>query len=364
MAPIPAELLPSDGRFGVGPSKIPPGAVKGLSLSDLIGTSHRQPPVRQLVAGIQEKLSEVLSLPEDYQVVLGNGGATAFWDVATCSLIERRSLHLAFGEFGAKFAGCTARAPFLEEPVLVEAPAGQAPAIASSPECDVSAWPHNETSTGVMMPVERPQGEGLVLIDGTSAAGAIAFNASEMDAYYFSLQKAFASEGGLWVACLSPAALERAARIDLSGRWIPDFLSLQKAIDNAPLSQTYNTPSLISLLLLDAQLDWIISRGGIEAAQERSLRSAGIIYSWAEGCPVAEPFVADPAHRSITVATIDFSDEVDALEIAARLRENGIVDVEPYRKLGRNQLRVSLFPAVDPEDVGKLTQCIDWLLEN
>lgn len=361
---MPPELLPEDGRFGVGPSKIPFAAVKNLALSSVIGTSHRQPPVRSLVSGIQEKLSELLVLPDGYQVVLGNGGATAFWDVATSSLIEQRSLHLAFGEFGAKFAGCAAQAPFLEQPVVVEAPAGQrAPEVRDFGNCDVAAWPHNETSTGVMMPVRRPAGDGLVLIDGTSAAGAVAFDAAQADAYYFSLQKAFASEGGLWVACLSPAAVERAERIDGSGRWIPDFLSLQKAIDNSRLHQTYNTPALITLLLLDDQLEWMIDLGGLEAAEARSCRSAEIIYSWAESCPLAEPFVADPASRSITVATIDFSDEVDALKIAARLRENGIVDVEPYRKLGRNQLRVSLFPAVDPEDVRKLTGCIDWLLD-
>lgn len=359
---IPQELLPSDGRFGVGPSRIPASALDSLLHSSVLGTSHRQAPVKQLVGGIQAKLSELFSLPEGYQVVLGNGGATAFWDAATFSLVFSRALHLVCGEFSAKFAACTGAAPFLDPSVVVEAPAGSAPQLDYSPGCDVVAWAHCETSTGVVMPVLRPDPAPLTLVDGTSAAGAIPFDPLQVDAYYFSLQKAFASEGGLWVCLLSPAALERIQSITDSGRWIPDFLSLQLAADNALLHQTYNTPALSPLVLFDANLDWMLDLGGLEASSAISARSAGIIYDWAEKSAFAQPFVDDPALRSPTVATIDFSDQVDAQLLAANLRANGILDVEPYRKLGRNQLRVALFPAIPSSDVELLTQAVDWLV--
>jgi phosphoserine aminotransferase len=366
---IPAALKPADGRFGCGPSKVRPEALAKLaSQNELMGTSHRQQPVRDLVARVREGLGELFSLPEGYEVALGNGGTTAFWDAAAAWLVRERVLHLAYGEFSSKFAKATAGAPFLADPILIEADPGEAPAPIADPDADVLAWVHNETSTGVMVPVERPDGAGesLVLIDATSGAGGLPVDVGQADAYYFAPQKAFAADGGLWLALLSPAAIERIEQLDGAddGRWQPAFLSLAVALENSRKEQTYNTPALATMFLLADQIEWLLDGGGLEFGVSRSRASSEHLYGWADASEVAAPFVADPAKRSLVVGTIDFDDGVDAAALAATLRANGIVDTEPYRKLGRNQLRIGMFPAVDPGDVEALTACIDWVLEN
>ncbi|MFL5907158.1 MAG: phosphoserine transaminase [Solirubrobacterales bacterium] len=365
---IPDALKPADGRFGCGPSKVRPEALAKLAtLNDLIGTSHRQQPVRDLVSRIRAGLDELFEPPDGYEVALGNGGTTAFWDAAAAWLVRQRPLHLAYGEFSSKFARATAGAPFLADPILIEADPGDAPTPAADPEADVIAWAHNETSTGVAVPVERPEGAGdsLVLIDATSGAGGLPVDVGQADAYYLAPQKAFAAEGGLWLAVLSPAAIARIDELDgAEGRWQPAFLSLAIALENSRKEQTYNTPAIATLFLLADQIEWLLEGGGLEFGVSRSRTSSDHLYGWAEASQAATPFVADPAKRSPVVGTIDFADEIDAPALAATLRANGIVDVEPYRKLGRNQLRIGMFPAVDPADVEALTACIDWVLEN
>jgi len=363
---IPADLLPADGRFGCGPSKIRPEQLAHLQAHlAVLGTSHRQAPVKDLVGRVRSRLAELYALPEGYEVVLGDGGSTAFWDVAAFSLIERRSENLSFGEFGSKFAAA-AGAPFLEAPHVITAPGGSRAEVEVVEGVDVYAWPHNETSTGVMAPVRRVTGDAgaLTVIDATSAAGGTAVDIGETDVYYFAPQKNFASDGGLWFALVSPAAVERIERIAASDRWIPDFLSLKSALDNSRLDQTLNTPAIATLLLMEDQLDWIAANGGLAWADARTKESSGILYDWAEASPVATPFVENPEHRSQVVVTIDFDESVDAAAIAKTLRANGVVDTEPYRKLGRNQLRVATFTAIDPDDVRALTRCIDFVLEN
>ncbi len=365
---IPAGLLPSDGRFGSGPTRIRPAQLDALSAAGrtLLGTSHRQAPVRGLVQRVREGLAALFGLPDDYLVVLGNGGTTAFWEVAAFGLISDRSQHLSFGEFSARFARVTRAAPWLADPVVIASEPGTHPLAAAETGVDAYALTHNETSTGVAMPVRRIAGadEGaLVLVDATSAAGGIAVDPAEFDAYYFAPQKCFGSDGGLWIALLSPAAIERTARIAASGRYIPDFLSLQAAIDNSRLQQTYNTPAIATLVLLAEQLDWMLGNGGMAWVTERTATSSGIVYTWAEKSPAAAPFVADPAQRSAVVATVDFAEPVDATALSAALRANGIVDTDSYRKLGRNQLRIGTFPAVEPSDVEALTACIDYVLD-
>ena len=367
-AEIPAGLKPADGRFGCGPSKVRPEALARLAeRSDLIGTSHRQAPVRDLVGSVRDGLAELFGLADGYEVVLGNGGTTAFWDTAAAWLVRERALHLTYGEFSQKFAKETADAPFLEDPILVEAEPGDAPEPVADPGADAIAWAHNETSTGVMVGVRRPAGaeESLVLVDGTSGAGGLPLDPTEADAYYFAPQKAFGADGGLWLALLGPAAIARAEELDgATGRWQPAFLSLPTAIENSRKNQTYNTPALATLLLLADQVEWMLAEGGLEWCVGRSTASSQALYGWAEGADSATPFVADPAKRSLVVGTIDFEEGVDAAALAATLRANGIVDVEPYRKLGRNQLRVGMFPTVEPDDVEALTACIDWVIEN
>jgi phosphoserine aminotransferase len=371
---IPDELKPADGRFGSGPSRVRPQQLADLAGAgaELMGTSHRQAPVKQLVGRVRSGLRELFSLPDGYEVVLGNGGTTAFWDAAACGLVRERALHLTYGEFSSKFAGCTGGAPFLRDPLVVTAEAGDAPAPVADPDVDVIAWAHNETSTGVMVPVTRPAGsEGaLILIDATSGAAGLPVDVSLADAYYFAPQKGFASDGGLWLALMSPAALERVAELGQARpsatgapRWIPDFLSLQIALENSVKDQTYNTPAIATLFLLADQIDWMLERGGLDGMVARTTASSSHLYGWAESGPATTPFVADPAKRSLVVGTIDFDATVDAKALAATLRSNGIVDVEPYRKLGRNQLRIAMFPATDPSDVEALTACIDFVLE-
>jgi phosphoserine aminotransferase len=364
---IPDALKPADGRFGCGPSKVRPEALAALAeRADLMGTSHRQAPVRDLVGRVRDGLAELLGLPDGYEIVLGNGGTTAFWDAAAAWLVRERPLHLTYGEFSQKFAKSTAAAPFLEAPILVEAEPGDAPDPVADPAADVLAWAHNETSTGVMVEVCRPEGAGdaLVLIDATSGAGGLPLDASQADAYYFAPQKAFGADGGLWLALLSPAAIARIEELDgAADRWQPEFLSLAVALDNSRKQQTYNTPALATLILLDDQIQWMLGNGGLDWCVERTTDSSSRLYGWAESSEFATPFVADPAKRSQVVGTIDFADSVDAAALAAALRANGIVDVEPYRKLGRNQLRIGMFPAVEPDDVSALTRCIDWVVE-
>jgi phosphoserine aminotransferase len=367
---IPDELKPADGRFGSGPSRIRPEQLGRLAQegTGVMGTSHRQAPVRGLVAQIRADLRELFTVPDGYDVTLGNGGTTAFWEAAACSLVRRRALNLVYGEFSSKFAACTRSAPFLEDPIVIEAEPGDAPEPHSDPDADVIAWAHNETSTGVMVPVSRPEGAGdaLVLVDGTSAAAGLPIDVGETDAYYFAPQKGLGSDGGLWLALLSPRALERISQIAADpgdGRWIPDFLSLQIAHENSVKDQTYNTPAIATLLLLADQLEWMLDRGGLDAMVARTTASSSHLYEWAGQHEHATPFVQDQAKRSLVVGTIDFDSEVDAADLASTLRANGIVDVEPYRKLGRNQLRVGMFPATDPSDVKALTACIDWVLE-
>jgi phosphoserine aminotransferase len=365
-AQIPAELKPADGRFGCGPSKVRPEALAGLAeQARLMGTSHRQAPVRDLVGRVRSGLAELFSLPDGYEVALGNGGTTAFWDAAAAWLVRDRALHLTYGEFSSKFAKATGGAPFLADPIVVAADPGDAPAPTADPAADVLAWAHNETSTGVMVPVQRPAdaGEALVLIDATSGAGGLPVDITETDVYYFAPQKSFAADGGLWLAAFSPAALERAAEIAASGRHIPAFFDLPTAIDNSKKNQTYNTPALATLFMLNQQLEWINGHGGLDWAVKRTADSSSRLYGWAEKSDHATPFVTDPAERSQVIGTIDFSETIDAAAIAKVLRANGIVDTEPYRKLGRNQLRVAMFPAVDPADVEALTASIDYVIE-
>jgi phosphoserine aminotransferase len=365
---IPEDLVPSDGRFGCGPSKVRPEALAALAAADdVMGTSHRQAPVRAVVRRVRDGLRELFSVPDGYEVVLGNGGSTAFWDAAACSLVRRRALHLVYGEFTQKFATVTKTAPFLADPIVVSADPGDAPTPVADPEADVVAWAHNETSTGVMVDVRRPAGtdDALVLIDATSGAGGLPVDVSQADAYYFAPQKAFGSDGGLWLALLSPAAIERVAEVaGATDRWIPASMALSTAVDNSRQDQTYNTPALATLLLLADQLEWMLSRGGLDFCVGRTRASSDHLYGWADKSPFATPFVTDPAKRSLVVGTIDFSDEVDAAAVAKTLRANGIVDVEPYRKLGRNQLRIGMFPAIEPADVEALTACIDWVVAN
>lgn len=363
---IPTHLKPVDGRFGCGPSKIRPEALAALSASGntILGTSHRQKPVKNVVKRVREGLTSLFNLPEGYEVVLGNGGSTAFWDIATFGLIEERSQHLVFGEFSSKFAAASKEAPFLGEPTVIKAEPGSHPVSVAEAGIDIYAMTHNETSTGVAMPIIRPAGTdgALVLVDATSAAGGLMVDAKEFDTYYFAPQKSFASDGGLWLALMSPAAIARAEKIKASGRWVPAFFDLGTAIENSRLDQTYNTPALVTLMLLAEQIEWMNSNGGLSFAAGRSDQSSDILYSWAEKTSYTTPFVVDPAMRSKVVGTINFDDAIDATKIAAALRENGIVDTEPYRKLGKNQLRIGMFPAVDPSDVEALTKCIEHVV--
>jgi phosphoserine aminotransferase len=365
---IPADLLPADGRFGCGPSKVRPEALRALATDGaaLMGTSHRQAPVRNLVRRVREGLTALFDLPEGYQVVLGNGGSTAFWDAAAFGLIRDRAAFGTYGEFSAKFASGVAEAPFLGDPVIARAEPGSLALPKAEAGIDAYGWAHNETSTGVMAPVVRPAGaddDALVLIDATSAAGGLPVDVEQTDVYYFAPQKNFGGDGGLWIALMSPTALERVAEIKASGRWIPGFLDLATAVDNSAKDQTYNTPAVATLFLLADQLQWLHGLGGLSAAVERTRESSSRLYRWAERSAVATPFVANPQQRSYVVGTVDFAEGVDAAAIATTLRANGVVDVEPYRKLGRNQLRVGMFPAVDPDDVSALTACIDFVIE-
>ncbi|WAX79441.1 phosphoserine transaminase [Streptomyces sp. KMM 9044] len=364
---IPADIKPADGRFGAGPSKVRTQALDALAATgtSLMGTSHRQAPVKNLVGEVREGVRELFRLPDGYEVVLGNGGSTAFWDVAAHGLIENRSQHLAFGEFSSKFAQAARLAPWLAEPTVVAADPGTHPTPAAEAGVDVYAFTHNETSTGVAMPIERVPGadEGsLVLVDATSGAGGLPVDIAETDVYYFAPQKSFASDGGLWIGVFSPAAIERAERIHASGRHVPEFFSLPTAIDNSRKNQTYNTPALATLFLLNEQLKWLNGQGGLDFATGRTKDSSTRLYGWAEESKFATPFVTDPAKRSQVIGTIDFTDEIDAAAVAKVLRANGVVDTEPYRKLGRNQLRVAMFPAVDPADVEALTKCVDYVI--
>jgi len=364
---IPTDLLPADGRFGCGPSKVRPEQLAYLSGAGaaIMGTSHRQAPVKNLVRRVTEGLGELFRLPDGYEVVLGNGGSTAFWDAAVFSLIEKRSENLTFGEFGAKFAAASAAAPFLDAPHVITAPAGSLSTVEVQAGIDVYAWPHNETSTGVMAPVRRVHGDvgALTVVDATSAAGGIDFDAAETDLYYFAPQKNFASDGGIWFALFSPAALERVETVAASGRYIPEFLSLKNAVDNSRLNQTLNTPALSTLLMLENQIDWINQCGGLAFADARTRESSSALYDWATKSEFATPFVANPEHRSQVVVTIDFDDRIDASAIAKTLRANGIIDTEPYRKLGRNQLRVATFVAIEPDDIRQLIRSIEFVVE-
>jgi len=365
---IPPEIKPADGRFGCGPSKVRIEQLKRLAeASDVMGTSHRKPAVKDVVGRVRIGLADLFSAPDGYEIMLGNGGTTAFWDAAASCLVRERSLHLTYGEFSSKFAKVTAGAPFLADPVVVEAEPGDAPEPRAEKGVDAIAWAHNETSTGVMVPVERPEGsdDALVLVDATSGAAGLPLDASQADVYYFAPQKGFASDGGLWLALLSPAAIERIEELDgAEGRWQPESLRLKTALDNSRKDQTYNTPAVATLLLLADQVEWMNSNGGLDWCVERTGTSSGHLYGWAEGSEFASPFVSDERKRSLVVGTIDFSEEIDAAALAATLRANGILDTEPYRKLGRNQLRIGMFPAVEPADVEALTACIDWVVEN
>ncbi len=364
---IPAELLPADGRFGSGPSKVRPEQVDYLAsiARSVLGTSHRQAPVKNLVGDVRSGLRELFSLPDGYEIILGNGGSTAFWDIAAFGLVRDRAQHLAFGEFSSKFGSVTKAAPFLGEPTIIKADPGTLAHSRAEAGVDVYAWPHNETSTGVMAPVRRVAGaddDALVLVDATSGAGGLPVDITETDVYYFAPQKCFAADGGLWLAAFSPAALARVEQIAATGRWVPDFFSLPTAIDNSLKNQTYNTPAVATLALMKNQLEWMNGNGGLEFTTARTLDSSTRLYTWAEQTSYTTPYVAEPAARSQVVGTIDFDDAIDAAAVATVLRAHGIVDVEPYRKLGRNQLRVAMFPAVDPDDVSKLTQAIDHVV--
>jgi len=365
---LPANLKPVDGRFGCGPSKVRPEAVAALAAAapTYLGTSHRQASVRAVVARVRTGLRSLFDLPDGYEVLLGNGGATSFWDIATFGLIRERSQHLVFGEFSSKFAAAAKAAPFLADPTVIKADPGTHPVAEADASVDLYALTHNETSTGVTMPLGRPSGaadDAVVCVDATSAAGALRFDVTETDVYYFAPQKVFASDGGLWLALVSPLALSRIAEISVSGRWIPASLDLLIAVEQSRLDQTYNTPALATMLLLAEQVEWLNSLGGLEGVARRCDDSASRLYGWAEASSYAEPFVKDPEQRSPVVGTIDFDPSVDAATVAAVLRANGIVDTEPYRKLGRNQLRIAMFPAIDPEDVSALTHCIDHIVE-
>lgn len=362
---LPAEILPRDGRFGCGPSKVRAEQVSALSARsrDVLGTSHRQPAVKNIVGSVRDGLTMLFGLSDGWQIVLGNGGSTVFWDVATFGLIRDRSQHLVFGEFSSKFAEAAHAAPHIAEPAVISSEPGTHPLPSPDASCDVYALTHNETSTGVSMRLERPDADGLVVVDATSAAGGLTWNPSEVDVYYFAPQKSFASDGGLWLAACSPAALERIASIKASGRWIPASLDMSIALDNSVANQTYNTPALATLIMLDEQVRWMNDNGGLEWAASRSALSARTLYSWADARDWASPFVQDPTKRSNVVGTIDL-EGVDAGEVSATLRANGIVDTESYRKLGRNQLRIGMFPAVDPDDVDALTRCIDVVVDH
>jgi phosphoserine aminotransferase len=362
---IPADLLPADGRFGCGPSKVPVSAIDALAAAGptWLGTSHRQAPVKDLVGRVRAGLHELFELPPGWEVVLGNGGSTVFWDIATFGLIEWKSQHCSFGEFSSKFTAAADAAPHLAPPDVISAPVGSHPLPAADPSVDLYALTHNETSTGVMMPLRRPVGaDGLIAVDATSGAGGLPWSPAEVDVYYFAPQKCFASDGGLWLALCSPAAVERIERINSSGRWIPASLDLKSALENSRQDQTYNTPALATLFLLAQQLQWMSGLGGLDACVARSQRSADILYGWADKAPYATPFVADEAMRSTVVGCIDL-DGVDAKAVSAVLRDNGIVDTDSYRRLGRNQLRIAMFPAIDPDDVDALTRCIDHVVE-
>ncbi|HEV7647206.1 MAG TPA: phosphoserine transaminase [Actinophytocola sp.] len=364
---LPADLKPSDGRFGSGPSKVRPEQLARL-VSDgaaIMGTSHRQKPVKSLVGRVRAGLKDLFALPDGYEVLLGNGGTTAFWDAAAFGLVRECAQHFTYGEFSSKFAKVTQGAPFLGDSIVVKAEPGTAPEITYAEGADLVGWAHNETSTGVAVPVRRPAGAdaALVAIDATSGAAGLPVNAEDFDVYYFAPQKSFASDGGLWLALMSPVALERVAEIGAGGRWVPEFLSLTTALDNSLKDQTYNTPAVATLFLLAEQIDWMLSRGGLEWTTARTKDSSDRLYSWAEKTEYTSPYVADPANRSQVVGTIDFAAGTDAAAVAKALRANGIVDVEPYRKLGRNQLRVAMFPAIEPDDVTALTRCVDWLVE-
>jgi len=360
---IPTELLPVDGRFGCGPSKVRPEQLAYLAGpgAALMGTSHRQAPIKDLVGRVRSGFADLFRIPEGYEVILGNGGSTAFWDAAAFGLILNRSEHLTFGEFGAKF-GAAAKTPWLQDPHIINAAGGSRSEIEIVDGIDVYAWPQNETSTGVMAPITRVAADALTVIDATSAAGGIDFDASQADVYYFAPQKNFASDGGLWFALFSPAALERVEQIAASGRYIPEFLSLKNAVDNSRLNQTLNTPAIATLLLLENQLEWMNGNGGLAWASARTKESSDALYDWAESTSYATPFVTNPEHRSQVVATIDFDDTIDASLIAKTLRANGIVDTEPYRKLGRNQLRVATFTAIEPDDVRQLIKSIEFVV--
>ncbi|MDN5759509.1 MAG: phosphoserine transaminase [Tomitella sp.] len=362
---IPADIKPADGRFGCGPSKVRPEQLQHLVDvgASVFGTSHRKAPVKDVVARVRRGLAELFALPEGYEVVLGNGGTTAFWDAATFGLIRERSLHLSYGEFSSKFAKAAKTNPFIGDPIVVESDFGSAPAPTSDPSADLIAWAHNETSTGVAVPVVRPEGAGdaLVAIDATSGAGGLPVDIAQSDVYYFAPQKCFAADGGLWIAIMSPAAIARVEEIKQSGRWTPEFLSLPVAVDNSRKDQTYNTPALATLLMLADQIEWMNSNGGLDWAVKRTAESSSRLYTWADKSEFATPYVTDPALRSQVVGTIDLDEKIDAATVAKVLRANGIVDTESYRKLGRNQLRIGMFPAIEPDDVTKLTACIDWV---
>ncbi|MCE7009011.1 phosphoserine transaminase [Kibdelosporangium philippinense] len=364
---LPGELKPSDGRFGCGPSKVRPEQLARLAGEGaaFMGTSHRQKPVKSLVGRVRAGLRELFSLPEGYEVVLGNGGTTAFWDAAAFGLVNDKAQHFTNGEFSSKFAKVTNEAPFLSDSIVIKAEPGTAPEITYSEGADLVAWAQNETSTGVIMPVVRPAGSGdaLIAVDATSAAGGVPVDIAETDVYYFAPQKNFASDGGLWIALMSPAALERVSSIAASGRWVPEFLSLPTALDNSVKDQTYNTPSVATLFLLADQIEWINGNGGLAWSTARTADSSTRLYQWAEKTAYTTPYVADPVNRSQVVGTIDFAEDVDATAVAKALRANGIVDVEPYRKLGRNQLRVAMFPAIEPDDITILTNAIEWVVE-
>ena len=363
---IPADLIPSDGRFGCGPSKVRVEQLQTIQdHASIMGTSHRQSGVKDVVGSIRSGLTELFQLPEGYEIILSLGGATAFWDAASFGLIRKKSAHLTYGEFSGKFATVSKQAPWLDEPQVVKAEPGTAPSPSEldGTDADVVAWAHNETSTGAMVPVKRPDTDALVLIDATSGAGGLPVDIKEADVYYFSPQKCFASDGGLWLAAFSPAALERVEEIAASDRYIPAFLDLKTAVDNSLKNQTYNTPAVATLLMLDNQLQWMNANGGLDGMVKRTTETSEILYKWAESRPEASAYVQDPANRSLVVGTIDFSDEIDAAKIAKILRANGVQDTEPYRKLGRNQLRIGMFPAIDPEDVRKLTAAIDFIID-
>ncbi|CAM3337612.1 phosphoserine transaminase [Nocardioides dubius] len=364
---IPDSLKPADGRFGAGPSKIQTSHLDALAATGdaLLGTSHRQAPVKNTVGRVRDGLASLFNLPEGYEIVLGNGGATAFWDIAAFGLIRNKSQHLTFGEFSSKFASSVKKAPWLAEPSVISSEPGSRPDAVAEEGVDVYGWAHNETSTAVMAPVVRPAGiddDALVLIDATSGAGGLPVDLNQVDAYYFAPQKCFASDGGLWIAAMSPKALARAEEIAASDRYIPPFFNLSTAIDNSKKNQTYNTPGVATLFLMAEQLDWMNANGGLDGMVARTTASSDALYGWAEKTAYTTPYVANPEHRSLVIGTIDFEESIDAAQVAKILRANGIVDTEPYRKLGRNQLRIAMYPAIDPADVEALTACIDHVV--